>query len=215
MLKGFPEGLFHCFVTSWPYLGIKNCVGHFARLSATLQGPVFLPTGVRIYPSHVKIREEEKTIRGQQETGRLRNRLGQAQRSGCWTREGPRQRNAENRQQMGLEVPMWVWRPFSMQLKTCPCLPPFSSTISGDFAQHPNKCLWSLFKTKDVHSYTRTLYQNKLLLTGLCPARGAGRGHRISRLLGHHSMGCSVSQGRVTSRDAGWDGCRTNSMIFC
>lgn len=63
--------------------------------------------------------------------------------------------------------------------------------------------------------YTRAPYQNALLLEGLYSARVAGRGDSILWLLWHHSRRCSVSQGRMISRHAGWDGCKISSMIFC
>lgn len=51
-----------------------------------------------------------------------------------------------------------------MQLKKSPRLPPFSSTISGDSAQHLNKCPLSLFKTKDVPAQELCIKTNCCLL---------------------------------------------------
>jgi len=45
-------------VTFGACLWTKSCAGHFARPSATLQGPVFPATGGCIYHPHVKIGEE-------------------------------------------------------------------------------------------------------------------------------------------------------------
>lgn len=42
---------------------------------------VFLPLGACIYQSHAKIRKKQVTIREEQESGKLRNKWGQAQHS--------------------------------------------------------------------------------------------------------------------------------------